>query len=61
MFKDEKGILHKNFCDRCNKFTWHQYITHKIDSINNKRKKIESYYKCNICERTRQLKDWKGK
>ena len=52
-----EGIRLKNYCEKCKKTTWSQYITHKKDPkipI-----KIDSYYKCEICGTKRLLRNWK--
>lgn len=59
--KEKDGILTKNYCDKCDKITWHQYVTYENEKDPEKRIKVDSYYKCNICGNTRLLKDWKKK
>lgn len=60
--KERDGILLKNYCDKCDKTTWHQYVEYKKDKKDpNKRIKIDSYYKCEVCGNIRLLKDWKIK
>lgn len=54
------GILLKNYCDKCKKITWHRYVEYKQDEKDpRKRIKTDSYYKCDVCETIRHLKDWK--